>query len=493
MGRSADQERVRHVDTGHADDAGCHFLHVDMDAFFVSVEVRKNPELRGKPVIVGGAGGFGVVSTASYEARAYGVRSAMPMAKALRLCPHAIVIGGQHAEYGAASADVMAILRDITPLVQPLSLDEAFLDVSGAVKLLGSPREIAELIRRRTAEELALTCSVGVASRLFIAKIASTRCKPDGLLVIPAAQTLRFLHPLPVSALWGIGPKASAKLESLGLFTVGDVADARPQTLYSNLGRARAEHLMALAAGQDPRRVVPQRVDKSISAEHTFFRPLTDHAQIESELTRLALKVASRLRGKNVQAKTVGLKLRVSDFTTYTREVSVERAVDVAAQMQPHLRRLWRELERTALGGRPVRLLGVRAGGLVEANSEPVQLTFDDAQTDDRGGPARWESAERALDEVVSRFGGAALRPASTLRRPAEDHPRRAAAHRAEGAGSEGTGRDGTPGADGASPDSASARSTAAGGPVAPADPGAEPFSRAREWAVRQENSGPGS
>lgn len=394
-----------------------------MDAFFVSVEVRKNPELRGKPVIVGGADGFGVVSTASYEARAYGVRSAMSMSKALRLCPHAIVIGGRHEEYGAASADVMAILRDITPLVQPLSLDEAFLDVGGTVKLLGSPREIAELIRRRTADELALTCSVGVASRLFVAKIASTRCKPDGLLVVPASDTLRFLHPLPVSALWGVGPKATAKLESLGLSTVGDVAAARPQTLYSNIGRARAEHMMALAAGQDPRRVVPERIDKSISAESTFFRPLTDHAQIESELSRLAMKVASRLRGKRLQTKTVGLKLRVSDFTTYTRELTIERAVDVAAEMQPLLRQLWRDLERTVLVGRPVRLLGVRAGGLIEADSEPVQLTFADAEAapGPAAGPARWESAERALDEVVARFGGGALRPASSLRRPVAD------------------------------------------------------------------------
>lgn len=421
MGRSADQERIGPVDQGHVDDAGCHYLHVDMDAFFVSVEVRKNPDLRGKPVIVGGAGGFGVVSTASYEARAYGVRSAMAVSKALRLCPHAIVIGSSHDEYGAASADVMAILRDITPLVQPLSLDEAFLDVSGAVKLLGSPREVAELIRRRTAAELGLTCSVGVASRLFVSKIASTRCKPDGLLVVPASDTLRFLHPLPVSALWGVGPKATARLEALGLFTVGDVAAARPQTLHSNLGRARSEHLMSLAAGEDSRAVVPERVEKSVSAEHTFFRPLTAHPQIEAELTGLAMKVASRLRQKQLQSKTIGLKLRVSDFTTYTRELTIERPTSVAGEMLPHLRKLWQDLERSVLGGRPVRLLGVRAGGLVEADSEPVQLSFEDAE------PApvqrRWENAERALDVVVAKFGGGALRPASSLR-PPEQNPR---------------------------------------------------------------------
>lgn len=426
MGRSADQERVQVVDDGASDDTGCHFLHVDMDAFFVSVEVRKNPELRGKPVIVGGVGGFGVVSTASYEARAYGVRSAMPMSQARRLCPHAIVIGGSHDEYADASADVMAILQDVTPLVQPLSLDEAFLDVRGAVRLLGSPRRIAAEIRRRTQAELSLTCSVGVASRLFVAKIASTRCKPDGLLVVPAASTLDFLHPLAVSALWGVGPKAAARLESLGLTTVGDVALARPQTLHSNLGRARAEHLMALAAGRDPREVVPERVEKSISAENTYFDTVTDHGQITAELTRLAMKVAGRLRAKQLQARTLGIKVRAADFTTYTREVTLQRPTDIAAQMLPHLRTLWRDLAAEVLGGRSVRLLGVRTAGLVDADAEPVQLSLVDTEpaafTDPSHAAAppnrRWEDAERAVDEVAARFGGAALRPASSLRRP---------------------------------------------------------------------------
>ncbi|MFV0532268.1 MAG: DNA polymerase IV [Cumulibacter sp.] len=416
MGRSADQERIAVGDQGKVDDSGCHYLHVDMDAFFVSVEVRKNPALAGKPVIVGGAGGFGVVSTASYEARRYGVRSAMPMSKALRLCPHAIVVGGNHDEYASASADVMAILRDVTPLVQPLSLDEAFLDVSGAVRILGSAREIAQLIRRRTAEELSLTCSVGIASRLFVSKIASTRCKPDGLLVVPAADTLRFLHPLPISALWGVGPKAAAKLQALGFFTIGDIAASRPQTLYSNIGRGRADHILALAAGRDPRSVTPERVDKSISAENTYFRPLTAHPQIEAELNRLTMKVAARLRSKQLQARTIGVKLRAGDFTTYTRELTLERPTHTAAAMLPHLRTLWQDIERSVLGGRPVRLLGVRTSALIEQDSEPVQLTFDDAEEDQP--QQRWEGAERALDEVVARFGGSALRPASSLRRP---------------------------------------------------------------------------
>lgn len=420
MGRSADQERVGPVRQGDVDDSGCHFLHVDMDSFFVSVEVRANPELRGKPVIVGGAGGWGVVSSASYEARAYGVRSAMSMAKALRLCPQAIVVGGTHDKYGAASADVMSILREITPLVQPLSLDEAFLDVSGAIRLLGRPSEIARLIRQRVSDELDLTCSVGVASRLFVAKIASTRCKPDGMLIVPAADTIEFLRPLPVSALWGIGPKATARLESLGLFTVGDVADARPQTLTSNLGKAQAEHLAALAAGIDPRPVTPTRTDKSISAENTYFHTLSDHAHIESELARLSHKVAARLRAKATQTRTVGLKLRAADFTTYTREVTVDRPLDTAHEIHGHIIALWRTAEREILAGRSIRLLGVRAGGLVEADSIPVQLTFDDVATADPPR-VRWQDAERALDAVVARFGGGALKPASALHRPDHD------------------------------------------------------------------------
>ncbi|WP_153506349.1 DNA polymerase IV [Cumulibacter manganitolerans] len=417
MGRSADQERIGPVEQRDVDDTGCHFLHVDMDSFFVSVEVRRNPQLRGKPVIVGGAGGWGVVASASYEARAYGVRSAMSMAQALRLCPGAIVVSGNHGDYGAVSADVMEILRSITPLVQPLSLDEAFLDVSGAERLMGSPRQIAQLIRRRVEEELQLTCSVGVASRLFVAKIASTRCKPNGLLVVPAAGTLDFLHPLPVSALWGIGPKSAARLESLGLFTVGDVAQARPQTLSSNLGKAQTAHLRALAAGIDPRPVRPERAEKSISAENTFFHTLADHAQIESELGRLAHKVAARLRAKHMQAGTVGVKLRAADFTTYTREVTLERPVDTAHELRRHAVQLWRAAERQVLGGRSVRLLGVRAGALIESGSVPVQLSLDDS-ADEPSGNDRWAAAEKALDAVVAKFGGSALRPASTLRRP---------------------------------------------------------------------------
>ncbi len=235
MGRSADIPRAAGRTDG--DDTGCTILHVDMDAFFASVEIRRRPELRGKPVIVGGST-RGVVAAASYEARRFGVRSAMPMGQALRLCRHAVVLPPDRAAYSEASARVMAILRDVTPLVEPLSLDEAFLDVTGAQRLLGRPLEVARTIRTRVAESMGLTCSVGVASTKFVAKLASARCKPDGLLLVPAADTLAFLHPLPVTVLWGVGARTAQPLHRLGVRTVGDLAGIPLDTLR----RAARDH-----------------------------------------------------------------------------------------------------------------------------------------------------------------------------------------------------------------------------------------------------------
>src|SRR5437763_9960433 len=253
-----------------ADDSGCTMLHVDMDAFFASVEVRRRPELRGRPVIVGGTGPRGVVSSASYEARRYGVRSAMPAARARRLCPPAVFLPPDFTAYGQASRAVMEIFRDVTPLVEPLSLDEAFLDVAGAVRLLGRPTAIAALIRRRIVEEQGLTCSVGVAPTKFVAKLASTRAKPDGLVVVPAARVLHYLHPLPVGAVWGVGERTAETLHRLGLATVRDLAEAPLAMLRSAVGEAAAVHLHELAQGRDPRPVVAEQVEKSIGAEITF-------------------------------------------------------------------------------------------------------------------------------------------------------------------------------------------------------------------------------
>src|SRR3954453_19349279 len=301
MGRSADLPRTAGSFDG--DDTGCAMLHVDMDAFYASVEIKKRPELNGRPCIVGGTQ-RGVVAAASYEARKYGVRSAMSMSQALRRCPGAVVLPPDRAAYSAASADVMAILRDITPLVEPLSLDEAFLDVSAAIRLYGRPGLIAATIRARVEERLGLTCSVGVAPTKFVAKLASARCKPNGMLVVPAARVLEFLHPLPVTALWGVGARTAEPLHRLGIRTVGDLAETPVDTLRRAVGAASAEHLSALAHGIDPRAVQPDEVEKSISADRTLDADLTAEAEVRRELLRLAEEVGSRLRSRGFAART---------------------------------------------------------------------------------------------------------------------------------------------------------------------------------------------
>ena len=254
-----------------ADDSGCHILHVDMDAFYASVELRRRPELRGRPVVVGGTAQRGVVCSATYEARAYGVRSAMPT-EARKLCPQAVFLPPDFPAYTEASRQVMRIFQDVTPLVEPLSLDEAFLDVSGARRLLGRPVELATLIRHRVATELGLTCSVGVAPNKFLAKLGSARAKPDGLVAVPADQVTDFLHPLPVEALWGVGEKAAAQLRRAGVTTVGELARAPLSLLRAVVGQAAATHLHELAHGRDPRPVQPDQPEKSIGAEVTLIR-----------------------------------------------------------------------------------------------------------------------------------------------------------------------------------------------------------------------------
>jgi len=404
MGRSADVPRVAGRSDG--DDTGCTILHVDMDAFYASVEVRRRPELRGKPVIVGGST-RGVVAAASYEARRFGVRSAMPMGQALRLCRHAVVLPPDRAAYSEASSDVMAILRDVTPLVEPLSLDEAFLDVAGAQRLLGTPLQIAQAIRARVAAELSLTCSVGVAATKFVAKLASARCKPDGLLLVPAAQTLEFLHPLPVTVLWGVGARTAQPLHRLGVRSVGDLADIPITTLRRGVGIAVADHLHALAHGHDPRAVETQDVEKSISADHTTAVDLVDEADVSRELLQLCVEVGQRLRARGWVAKTVGIKIRFADFRTVTRVRTVADWVDSTAELHDIAFELYRALH---LDRPRIRLVGVKAEHFADAAGTARQPTLDEAA---RPSSPR---VDQVADATQARFGPAALRPAALAR-----------------------------------------------------------------------------
>jgi DNA polymerase IV len=381
-------------------------LHVDMDAFYASVEVRRHPELRGQPVVVGGSGPRGVVSSASYEARAFGVRSAMPGSQARRLCPQAVFLPPDMAAYTVASREVMRIFADVTPLVEPLSVDEAFLDVAGARRLLGPPTQIAEHIRTRIRGELNLTCSVGVASTKFMAKLASTRAKPDGLLVVNAADALAFLHPLPVEALWGVGERTAEVLRRLGLRTVGDVAQAPLGMLRQALGEAAAAHLHALAWARDPRRVSTERVEKSIGSETTFDVDVADPDVIRETLLALASGVAVRLRRGQVAGRTVAIKVRLSDFTTLSRSRTLGTPTDVARDIFDEA---WSLFQALAPGDR-IRLIGVRVEGL-SASGEARQLMLGER---DSG----WREAEQAADAAAARFGASAVRPASLLQRP---------------------------------------------------------------------------
>jgi DNA polymerase IV len=410
MGRSADLPRTAGRFDG--DDDGCPMLHVDMDAFFASVEIKKRPELAGRPVVVGG-GQRGVVAAASYEARRYGVYSAMSMSQALRRCPNAVVLPPDRAAYSAASAQVMAILRDVTPLVEPLSLDEAFLDVSGAIRLHGRPGLIAARIRAAIAEQLGLTCSVGVAPTKFVAKLASARCKPDGMLVVPAARVLEFLHPLPVTALWGVGARTAEQLHRLGIRTVGDLAVTPLDTLRRSVGSAGAEHLSALANGIDPRAVEPDEVEKSISADHTLDLDLTDEDDVRRELLRLAEEVGGRVRSRGFGARTVGIKIRFADFRTVTRVRTLPAWTSSTADIFETAVELYRAL---GLDRPRIRLVGVKCEGLRAAGSIAEQLTLD-LDPDRPDAPPR-NRADQAADAARARFGAAALRPGTLLTTP---------------------------------------------------------------------------
>jgi len=383
------------------DDSGCTILHVDMDAFYASVSLRTRPELRGTAVIVGG-GGRSVVLSATYEARAMGIHSAMPMSRARRLAPRAVVIEPDHREYAQVSRNVMALFESITPLVEPLSLDEAFLDVSGAMRRLGSATAIAELIRARVHDEQQITCSVGVASTKFVAKLASTRSKPDGLLVVPADKVIEFLHPLPVGALWGVGEKTEEQLTRMGLRTVGDIAATSLDSLHRSLGQASGTHLYELSWGRDPRSVNPHEPEKSVGNEETFEQDISDPVAIHAHLLRLADRVAGRLRASGHVGRTVCLKVRFADFSTITRSRTLAQHTDIGKEIYDTARGLYDAL---SLDRVPVRLVGVRMEGLAESQDVPQQLMLGEPDNGRR-------DAEIAVDTLRARYGSAAVKPA---------------------------------------------------------------------------------
>ncbi|GAA4924985.1 DNA polymerase-4 [Stackebrandtia albiflava] len=385
------------------DDTGCHILHIDMDAFFASVEIARRPELASRPVIVGGLGNRGVVSAANYRAREFGVNSAMPMVVARRRCPQGVYLPPDFTAYSRVSKAVMAVFAEYTPKVEPLSVDEAFLDVSGSGRLFGSASSIAAEIRRRVSADHGITCTVGVAATKFIAKLASTQAKPDGLAVVPVAGVLKFLHPLPVSALWGVGEKTAAGLARLGLRTVGEIAQVPPERLRATVGRAAAAHLHELAWGRDPRRVEVTRVDKSVGAEVTFETDVAAPEELARAVLALAQKVAARARRAGVAGRTVAVKIRYGDFTTLNRSRTLPEATDVGRDLY----RVAMELV-TATVTAPVRLIGVRLEGLSPAGDGWYQPRLGEPEHG-------WRDLERTVDDLTARFGGGVVTPASLL------------------------------------------------------------------------------
>ena len=381
-------------------------LHVDMDAFYASVEQLDQPEYRGKPLIVGGSPkSRGVVSAASYEIRPYGVRSAMPTARALRLCPHAILVPPRMSRYAEVSDVIFAIFHRVTPLVQPVSLDEAFLDVTACQRLHGDPVTIAKRIRLSIKRETSLTASVGVASCRFVAKIASDLNKPDGLTVVPEEEMLARLAPLPVSKIWGVGPVTNRRLAALGIETIGQVREWPAEALEAELGQAGVD-LHRLANGIDESEVLSEEEEKSISHEETFAQDILDRNELEAALLEHTDKVASRLRRRNLSGRTVFLKLRYSDFSTVTRRKSLPEPTNLSETIYQTARELLKT--RTEAGRRPVRLIGVGVSGFGGVAGGQGRLFAADGRDN-----AKRDRLERTADAIRAKLGSDAIQRAS--------------------------------------------------------------------------------
>ena len=381
-------------------------LHVDMDAFYASVAEKDNPKLKGKAVVVG-AGRRGVVSAANYEARKFGIRAAMPVYKAKALAPHAIFISPDMDRYEEVSRSVMSIFHDITPLVEPISLDEAFLDVTGARRLLGDGQTIAKLIRARVEQKEGITCSVGIAHNKFIAKIASNQCKPNGLLEIDPERVLEFLHPLAAKEIWGVGPKTNEQLAKMGLQTVGDIANTPRSTLIRVLGQASGGSLYELAWGRDYRDVEIEHIEKSISSSETFDQDLDSQEEILKEFLRLTERSVERMREKGFAAGTISIKVRFTDFKTISRSKTVDLPITGTQEIFEVVKNLYLALN---LENVLIRLVGVSLDSLVE-DEEINQMVLGQRSSG-------WQQADKAVDRIKNKFGSASLRPARLV----EDH-----------------------------------------------------------------------
>ncbi len=388
------------------DDTGCTVLHVDMDAFYASATLLSHPELVGTPVIIGG-GNRGVVLSATYEARRFGVTSAMPMARARRLCPQATVLAPEHRLYSAISSAVMETFRSVTPVVEPLSLDEAFLDVSGAVRRMGSPASIGQHVRDTVHDEQGITCSVGVAPTKFVAKLASALAKPDGMVVVPRDEVVPFVQQLPVGAMWGVGERTEEALGRLGLRTVADIAHTPLATLERALGDATGRHLHELAWGRDPRPVEREQREKSIGSDQTFEYDIDDATEIHRRLLALSERTAARTRAAGLTGRTVTLRVRFSDFTTITRSRTLREPTDSGRAIHEAAVGLFDAL---GLQRARIRLVGVRLEKLVEADRAPIQGVIGEPEHG-------WRDADRAVDRARSRFGSGSVRPASLIER----------------------------------------------------------------------------
>lgn len=376
-------------------------LHVDMDAFFASVSMRRRPELRGTPVVVGGYP-RGVVLSANYEARAYGIRSGMPSGRAKRLCPTLNFIDPTYDDFSSVAKGIVAVFQTVTPIVEAASIDEAYLDLAGAQHRFSSPYAIGEYVRAMVCDEQQITCSVGIGPSKFVAKMASRAAKPDGLIEVPPPRVADFLHPMPVDAMFGVGPPTAEKLHRLGIRTIADLARTPPGALRQTFGPHLSHQLVELAWGRDRTRVVPAVPERGVGSQETFGSDTEDPTVVRRELLRMAAKTARRMRRAGYLGRTVTMSIRFADFRTLTRSTTLPTPTDVTDEIYAAALAL---LDRLGLDQARIRRVGIKVGGLVPAERAERQPFLDDPEFG-------WREAERAVDAAVGRFGPKAVQRA---------------------------------------------------------------------------------